>query len=181
MDPVRCAAHPGRPAVDTCPVCSRPRCGADQVAAPGGGCAVCLGAVPNRRAVARSVPSATRRELLVRAALAADAAAVAWGYVTAEYVGSELFQYFSPAILGVLCGGAATAAAGTPRRGPLSNQVRLLSVVYSLLGAALGFRLEGTYDVLSTRSDVLVPYAIAAAAAWLWTAPPRRAKVKPAP
>jgi hypothetical protein len=102
---------------------------------------------------------------------------VAWGYVTAEYVGSELFQYLSPAILGVLCGGAATAAAGTPRRGPLSNHVRLVSVLYSVLGAALGFLLEGTYDVLSTRSTVLVPYAIAAAAAWLWTAPPRRAKV----
>ncbi|MCW2599313.1 MAG: hypothetical protein JWM02_1142 [Frankiales bacterium] len=112
----------------------------------------------------------------MRGALAANVAAVAWGYVTAEYVGSQPFQYLSPAILGVLCGGAATAAAGTPLRGVLSDRVRVLSVVYALLGAALGFVLEGTYAALSTSPDVLVPYAIAAAAAWLWTAPPRRAR-----
>ena len=36
----RCAAHPGRPAVDLCPLCARPRCGADVL---GGSCAVCGG------------------------------------------------------------------------------------------------------------------------------------------
>lgn len=174
----RCAAHPARPAVDSCPLCTRPRCGADQAAAPGGGCAVCLGggvgaaaAVASRRHLLPSQP-----ELLVRAMLAANAAAVAWGYVTAEYVGADLFKYLSPAVLGILCGGAATAAAGTPGPGVLGTRVRLLSVVYAVLGSALGFLLEGTYEVLSTSVDVLVPYAIAVAAAWLWTAPPRRSK-----
>ena len=37
----RRAAHPGRPAVDLCPLCAWPRCGADVL---GGSCAVCGGA-----------------------------------------------------------------------------------------------------------------------------------------
>ncbi len=172
MAPARCAAHPGRPAVDVCPVCSRPRCGADRVSAPGGGCAVCLGEAGARR---RRYPPATGPEILVRATLAAQAAAVSWGYVTAEYVGAGVFRYLSPAVLGILCGGAATAAAGTPRTGVLTTRVRQLAVVYAVLGAALGFVLEGTYRVLAGSLDVLVPYAIAGAAAWLWTAPPRAA------
>ncbi len=171
MAPARCAAHPGRPAVDACPVCSRSRCGADRAAAPGGGCAVCLGGVAAR---GRRLPLPTGPELLVRAALAAQAAAVAWGYVTAEYVGAGVFKYLSPAVLGILCGGAATAAAGAPRAGVLATRVRQLAAGYAVLGAGLGFVLEGTYRVLSGNLDVLVPYVIAAGAAWLWTAPPRQ-------
>lgn len=171
----RCAAHPGRPAVDSCPVCSRRRCGADRSAAPGGGCAVCHGQSGRTKgtAVRRAAPDP---ELLVRASLAAYAAAIAWGYVTAEYVGADLFQYLSPAVLGILCGGAATAAAGTPGPGVLCSRVRWLAAGYAVLGSALGFVLEGTFSALDVRLDVLIPYAIAAAAAWLWTAPPRRPK-----
>jgi hypothetical protein len=170
---VRCAAHPSRPAVDACPVCGRPRCGADQLSAPGGGCTVCQG-LDQRPARSRRRP-AGERELLVRAALAADAAAISWGYVTAEYVGAGLFGYLSPAVLGVLCGAAATAAAGSPRSGQLLRRVRLVAVLLALLGAGLGFVLEGTYGVLSASPDVLLPYVISGAAAWLWTAPPRSA------
>ena len=112
----------------------------------------------------------------MRASLAAYAAAIAWGYVTAEYVGADLFQYLSPAVLGILCGGAATAAAGTPGPGVLCSRVRWLAAGYAVLGSALGFVLEGTFSALDVRLDVLIPYAIAAAAAWLWTAPPRRPK-----
>ena len=166
----RCAAHPGRPAVDTCPVCALPRCGVDSMRAPGGGCTLCAGGKP--------APGAARdpRELLVRALLAANAVAVVWGYVTAEYVGAEIFKYLSPMVLGVLCGGAASAAAANPSRGRLSQQVRLLSVLYAVLGSALGFVLEGTYTATDVSIDVLVPYLIAAAAAWLYTAPPGRKK-----
>jgi hypothetical protein len=171
----RCAAHPSRPAVDSCPRCERPRCDADRALGPGGGCVVCRGADP-APTPARSGRVARNRELLVRAALAADAAAVAWGYVTAEYVGADVFQYLSPAVLGVLCGGAATTAAGSPGPGVLSNRIRLVAVLFALLGTALGFVLEGTYRALTASTDVLVPYAIAAGAAWLWTTPPRRRK-----
>lgn len=172
MAPARCPAHPGRPAVDTCPVCGRPRCGADRAAAPpDGGCAICLGGREARRSTHRP---AGRLELLVRGILAANGAAIAWGYVTAEYVGAELFQYLSPAVLGFICGAAATAAAGHPRGGILNARMRQVAVLYAILGCGFGFALEGTYDPVSGSPDVLIPYAISAAAAWLWTAPPRR-------
>jgi hypothetical protein len=167
--PHRCAAHPARLAVDTCPVCQRDRCGADAAQAPGGGCTLCLGLRGN----ARDYPAAGPRELLVRAALVANVLAVAGAYVNAEYVGAPLFQYLAPAVLGVLCGGGATAAAGSPRRGPLSTRVRAVATLYAVLGSALGFVLEGTYAATSISVDVLLPYLITAAAAWFWTAPPK--------
>lgn len=159
----RCAAHLGRPAVDLRPVCPRPRCGADVL---GGSCAVCRGgSAPDRR------PAAGPLELLVRAALAANAVAVAWGYVTAEYVGTDLFTYLSPAVLGALCGAAARAATRQVGRSPIGSRVRAVAVGYALVGVALAFLLEGTYAPLSLELDVLVAYVIAAGAAWLWTAP----------
>ena len=166
--PSRCAVHPGRPAVDACPVCGRPRCAADAVAPD---CAVCRTRAPRPDRVRRT---ARDRELLVRAALASNAVAVAMGYVVAEYVQAEGFQYAAPVILGLMCGWAATSAAGSPGPGVLANRVRLVCVVYALLGTALGFVLEGTYGVFSTASDVWLPYLGAVAAAWLWTTPPKR-------
>jgi len=166
----RCAAHPGRPAVDHCPVCDRPRCGADDRPT---GCSICSTDHP-MGLVRRKAPPL---ELLVRASLGAYATAIAWAYVAAEYVGAGLFQYFAPALLGILCGGAASAAAGSPRRGPLVRRVQVVSVLHSLLGAALGFRLEGTYSPFSLHPDVLLPFLITAAAAWFWTTPPK-ARVK---
>jgi hypothetical protein len=167
--PARCAAHPARPAVNACPVCARLRCGADAALAPGGGCTVCLGTT----GTPRSYPAPGERELLVRGALVANALSLGGGYVNAEYVGSPVFQYLAPAVLGVLCGGGAVAAAATPHGGPLSTRVRAVATVYAVLGSALGFVLEGTYAATSSSLDVLLPYAITAAAAWLWTAPPK--------
>lgn len=117
----------------------------------------------------------------MRAALAAGAAAIAWGYVTAEYVGADVFKYLSPAVLGVLCAGAATAAAQNPPKGQLSKAVRWLSVLYAVFGSGVGFLLEGTYDPIEASTNVLVPYLIAAGAAYLWAAPPARKKKKAEP
>lgn len=167
----RCAAHPGRLAVDRCPVCRRARCGADQQL--GEGCAVCL-AAPAADLPTHRPPTA--RELLVRAALAGYAMALAWAAVTSEYVGAGFLSWFSAALLGVLCAGAAMSAAGSPRGGALAQRVRFTAVPLAVLGAGLGFLLEGTYDALSLNVDVLVPYAITAAAAWLWNAPPKPKK-----
>ncbi|HUR52174.1 MAG TPA: hypothetical protein VMZ11_08625 [Mycobacteriales bacterium] len=162
--PDRCVAHPSRPAVDRCPVCDRPRCGAD---ASGPGCAVCHG----RAAV--EPRAASLLELLVRAALGAHALAVVAGVVLQEYPGSPVFGYLAPAVGGAAVGAAATAAAGEPR-GPHLQPVRIVAVVYALLATALGFALEGTYDVYEPRVSVLLPYVAAAAAAWFWTKPPKR-------
>lgn len=118
-------------------------------------------------------------ERVVRAALAGEAVALAWGKVTSEYIGAPVFQYLSPVVLGVLCGIAVTWAARADARSSLGTQVRLLGVLLAVLGAAYGVLDEGTHDPLSTSSQVLVPYLLAAAAAWLWTAPPRRRRPTP--
>lgn len=171
---VRCVAHPSRPAVDRCPICDRPRCGAD---GGGSGCQVCHGL--GEVLVATTAGS---RERLVRAALAAQAAAMLAGPVWSEYVGAPLLTplgdsligtYLAPAVVGIACGSAATAAAGEPR-GPLLQRVRLLAVLWAVLGLGLGFVLEGTYRVVAGEPRVLVPYLVGALACWLWTAPPKR-------
>ena len=100
------------------------------------------------------------------------------GYVVAEYVQADLFEWLAPAVLGVLTGLAATSASNNPRDLFLARRVRLVSGIYALLGTAYGFVLEGTFGVLSTSTDVLVPYGIAIAAAWAWTTPPKRKSVK---
>lgn len=168
--PARCAAHPARPAVDTCPVCARPRCGTDASLSVGGGCAVCGGVQKQRALVA---PPAL--ELLVRGVLGAQLTAAAMAFVVAEYVQAGLFEYAAPAILGAFVGGVALAAAGQPR-GRDGTVMRLVAVGYSLLGCGFGFVKEGTFGVFSTSSDVLVPYAVAAAACWVWTLPPKTRK-----
>lgn len=161
----RCAAHPGRPAVDTCPVCERPRCGSDAADAVGGGCAVCHGVTE-----ARSHPPASALELLVRGVVAANLMAVVWGFVEAEYVQAGVFQYLAPLVLGAFTGGVAMAAAGQPR-GVAGTRMRLIAVGYALLGCGWGFVKEGTFGVLSTSGDVLLPYLLAAVACWGWTLP----------
>ena len=131
--------------------------------------------------------AATRRpasdlERLLGGALAASAVALAWGLVTSEYVGAPYFKYLSPLVLGLLTGGVATAAAKSDGRGLLGTRVRLAGVLYAVLGAAFGFVFEGTYAAFSGSTNVLVPYAIAGAGAWLYTMPPstkRRAPVRP--
>jgi hypothetical protein len=164
-DDVRCIAHPGRPAVDRCPACDRPRCGAD---AGGAGCAVCRGAGTAARG-----GTGSDLERLVRAALGTTAVAMPSAWVLSEYVGSPTFQYLAPVVVGVACAVAAVAAAGDPREPALRTRVRAVAALYALLATALGFVLDGTYAVLTATADVLVPYAAAAGGAWLWAAPPR--------
>ena len=168
MPSLRCAAHPGRPAVDSCPVCARPRCGTDAADAHGGGCAVCHGVT---EVTAHRAPS--RLELLVRGVLGAELTAVVWGFVEAEYVQAGVFQFLAPLVLGAFTGGVALAAAGQPR-GADGTRMRVVAVVCALLGCAFGFVQEGTFTAFSTSQDVLVPYVLAASACWLWTLPPKR-------
>lgn len=162
----RCVAHPSRPAVDRCPVCDRPRCGAD-AAFESRGCAICHGGLG-----ASAPAQASERELLVRAALAANALALLAGVVLQEYPGAPVFQYLAPAMAGAAVGAVATAAAGEPR-GLLLTRVRVLATGYAVLASGLGFMLDGTYGVLDPSVSVLVPYLMAGAGAWLWTRPPR--------
>lgn len=158
-----CAVHPARPAVDACPVCTRPRCGPDAETAPGGGCAACLGATGSG---VRRPPS--QLELLVRGALAGYAAALLMGLVVSEYVEAGLFAYAVPFLLGVLTGEAVQRAAGTTRP---DGQLRALAALLSVTGVAVGLVLEGSAGLASTQA---VPgYAAGVAGALLWTVPPK--------
>lgn len=160
----RCGVHPVRRAVDRCPVCARPRCAADAV---GPGCPSCGGSLAAGPAVA-PVPE---RERLVRGALAAQGAAVLGGVVAAEYVEAPLFSYLTPFVVGVLTAAAAQSAAGGSRTGAFAMRVRLLAVVYALLGVALGFVLEKSTGIL--ERETLLPYAAAVVGVVLWTLPPK--------
>ena len=165
----RCAVHPSRPAVDDCPVCGRPRCGADVASVATGW----LGCRVETTSPAATVAPAGDLERLVRATLAAYAVALVGGPIGSEYVGATIFEYLGPFVVGMICGGAATRAARTNGRGDLGRAVRGIAAGVALLGVAFSFVLEKSQDVLSVSPDVLLPYAAAVAGALLWTMPPR--------
>lgn len=173
---VRCAAHPARLAVDGCPVCARPRCGADVSSPLAAGCAVCRGSETGIPVATLQRRPADDLERTVRASLAGYAVAIGWGLVTAEYVGAELFRYLSPAVLGILSGAATQQAGPSTGSGATGLRVRLVAVVFALLGVAFGFVREDTTRGLTLHLDQLVAYLIAGTAAWVWTLPPRARK-----
>jgi hypothetical protein len=84
-----------------------------------------------------------------------------------------VFEYLGPFVVGVICGGAATRAAGTDGPDRIGTAVRGLAALMAVLGVGLSFMLEGSRHVLSYSPGVLVPYAAAVAGAVLWTIPPR--------
>ncbi len=161
---LRCAVHPALPAVDTCPVGSRPRCAADAVAAPGGGCLACEG-----RRVPPGPPPLNLRAI-VGAACLSGIVAVPAGLVSSEYVGAGFVGWVVPVFVGVVVSIAAEAGARA-RRG---RALRFLAAGYSVLAIAIGLanpRAAGS--PFTPVGRVVGLYAVAVAASWLWTAPPR--------
>ena len=167
----RCAAHPSRPAVDACPVCARPRCGAD---AAGPACALCAAPPMERTVAAAPRRTASDLERLVRAGLAGMLVCLLSGPVASEYVQSGLFAYVGPFVVGVVCGAAALRAARTDGRGPLGTRVRAAAAGFAVLGVALGFSLEGSQPIVSLGTAL--PYLAAVAGAVLWTVPPKASR-----
>jgi len=159
----RCAVHPARPAVDRCPVCGRPRCGADARSAPGGGCLQC-GGVPTE------VPpeAAGQREAIqvIAALLASLLLAELLAPVVSEYVGAKGFAEITPLLLGLACASTAAAVARTHGRGRVDVVVRGIGGLAAVLGTALAFRLvPGTQDPFGPAGTVLPPYLCAIAGA----------------
>jgi hypothetical protein len=165
----RCAVHPSRPAVDDCPVCGRPRCGADAADVAVG----CRGCVSDGEVAATRGAPPSEIEQLVRASLAAYAVALIGGPIGSEYVGATIFEYLGPFVVGMICGGAATRAAHTNGHGQIGRAVRGIAAGLAVLGVAFSFLLEKSQDVLSGSPHVLLAYAAAVAGALLWTMPPR--------
>jgi hypothetical protein len=167
---LRCAVHPALPAQDRCPVCGRPRCHADADAAPGGGCLACQGS--------RRRPSAPPLDLraVVGAALLSGLVAPVAGLVSSEYVGAGAVGWIVPVFVGIVVSMAAEAGAGK-RRGVA---LRVLAAAYSVLSVAIGLAdVRASGSPFSPVLRVLGLYALAAAASWLWSAPPRVVAAKP--
>ncbi len=166
--PARCAVHPARPADDECPVCGRPRCGADAAAAPGGGCLACRGST----AVVTRPPVDLRA--VVGAAAVCGLVVVPGAGVASEYVDAGVMGYVVPVVFGIVLGIAAEWGAGRARGVP----IRVVAVAFALLGAGYSFRfVPGGVSPFSPFGDVVWTYLGAATGAWLWTVPPKRRPV----
>jgi hypothetical protein len=156
---VRCAAHPARPAVDECPVCGRPRCGADAQAAPGGGCLQCGG-----QPASGPTPPSFQRDLarLIAGTLAAVFLAELLAPVVSEYVGAKGFAEITPFLLGLACAAGAATAARTHGKGGIDIVVRAIGAVAAILGTAFAFRLvPGSLSPFHPAGTVLPPYGCA--------------------
>lgn len=154
----RCAVHPSRRAADMCPVCGRPRCGADAGRFQASGCAACVQA---RREPA-PVPDAER---LQRAALAALAVGYLGAWVAAQYVDTQWFGLIAPGLVGLACAWAASSAAGRLRRGV----VLVVAAAIAVLATALSDRLvPGGQNLFLPVSHRLPPYVAAVVGALAW-------------
>ena len=163
---VRCAKHPARPAVDECPVCARPRCGADAEAAPGGGCLVCGGTTAPSDTSTHILRSPAER--LIAGALVAYFVGLLGAPIASEYVGSQGFAEIVPFLLGLVCAAGAAIVTRTGGRGRLDVATRAIGGVAAVLATAFSFRLvPGGESPFTPLDDVGVPYlcAIAGAAA----------------
>ena len=163
----RCAVHPSRRAADACPVCARPRCGADAATYSRRGCAACVDAPA-------PPPRPTVGERLVRAALACFGVAFAGGWVAAQYVDTQWFALVAPALVGLACAGAATSASGPPRM----RASLVVAAAMAVLATGLSDRLvPGGQNLFLPASHRLPPYlaAVLGALAWpLLFPPPKR-------
>lgn len=172
MAAIRCALHPARLAVDSCPNCTRPRCGADAASYGDRGCAACLDPAP-------AVPAAPYLERLVRAGAGAFVVALVGGWIATQYVDVQYFSLVAPGLVGLATGWAASAAAG----GPADVRVRRVTLgvgaVAAVLSAGLAFRLEsgGGQNPISSWDEVGPPYVAAVIGTLAWPivfAPPAR-------
>ena len=163
-DPSRCAMHPARPAVDQCPVCGRPRCGADAELAPGGGCLACGGAAPSAERASHWLRSAPER--LIAAALTALLLGQLAAPIASEYIGAQGFAEIVPFLVGLACASGAAMAARTAGKGRLDLAVRGIGALAALLGTAFSFRLvPGGQSPFTPFGDVGLPYLCAVAGA----------------
>lgn len=155
---LRCAVHPSRRAADLCPVCDRPRCGADAARFQAAGCAACVH-------TSRPRPPAPKVERMLRAALAALAVAYVGAWVAAQYVDTQWFGLIAPGLVGLACAWAASSAAGRPRPGVVLG----VAAVTGILATALSDRLvPGGQNLFLPVSHRLPPYLAAVVGALAW-------------
>ena len=102
------------------------------------------------------------------------------GLVSSEYIGAPYFAYIAPFLVGVLCGAVMLRAAGSTGAGQLGRRVRLLTVVYAVLGVGVGFKLvPGGGSAWHPVLEVAPAYVCAVLGAVLWTWPAKRRPAAP--
>jgi len=170
----RCAVHPARRAVDECPVCARPRCGADAAGFGRAGCPACAMAAPPPAPPART-------ELLVRAGLAAMAVALIGGWIGTQYARNRGFSLIAPALVGMAAAWAAGAASGAAATRSTEDRrlVSVIAAVAAVLSAALAFRVyaAGGLSPWHPAGRVVPPYVAAVVGVLAWPllfGPPKR-------
>ena len=158
----RCAVHPARRASDTCPVCQRARCAPDAASYAARGCAACATAPA-------TAPPPTRLEWLTRAALAALVVAYLGAWVAAQYVDTQYFAVIVPALIGLACAWAASAAAGKTSPGRPPRVLVVIGALAAVLGTALSDRLvPGGQNLFVPAGHRLPPYLAAVIGAFAW-------------
>jgi len=176
----RCAAHPARPAHDSCPTCGRPRCTVD-ARDRGHRCAVCAragGAAGTARASGAAGAGRPPLVATVGAAAIGTVLCVVGSAVGQEYVGARLFSWVFPALVGVVI--ASLVLAWT---GPLAATVRAvvggLCSAYAAISALLDFRF--THEPYGPTGRWLPPLAAGVAAAAVTVLVLGRRPAAPAP
>jgi hypothetical protein len=107
---------------------------------------------------------------LVRAGLAATAAALAGGFVATEYVGTRYFSVVAPGLVGLAAAWAVSAAAG-PVAGRRRAVLLVVAAAAAIVGTALGFRLvPGGQSLFTPWGDVGPPYLAAVVGVVVWPA-----------
>jgi hypothetical protein len=113
----------------------------------------------------RARPPAPKPERLLRAALAALAVGFVGAWVAAQYVDTQWFGLVAPALVGLACAWAASAAAGRPR----SASVLVAAAVTAVVATALSDRLvPGGQNLFLPVSHRLPPYLAAVLGALAW-------------
>jgi hypothetical protein len=130
--------HPGRPAVDFCPVCERPRCAAD-ARAGAAGCLACAAEAARAARLTWRQP-ASRLEAWVRASLAGLAVCLIGAAICLEYVNAHIFSWVLPGLIGTTCAAATVVAAAPYGR----RSMRILGAAFGVASALEAFRFATT-------------------------------------
>ena len=122
-------------------------------------------------------PPAGDLERVVRGVIATSLCCAPAGVIVSEYVGTAYFSWITPGLAGVVLGWVAMLSSRVDLRSQAGLIMRGAAVLYALLATGFGFRfVPGGESPFHPAGRVLLPYAAAAAGAWLWTMPPRKSQ-----
>ena len=106
---------------------------------------------------------------MLRAALAALGIGYVGAWVAAQYVDTQYFAVVVPALIGLACAWAATAAAGMATAARPPRMLMVIAAVTAVLATALSDRLvPGGQNLFAPAGHRLPPYLAAIIGALAW-------------